>query len=269
MTIANINGVNLNYEVFGQGEAVVCLHGSNNSTQVWANQVAALTPKYRLIALDNRGHGKSAAPTREEDYSIKTFAEDVLGLLRVLNIRKCCLVGHSLGGITALQFAVEHQDSLAALVLVDTTSGGFVRPPNYTQLRQKLDELARSQGMAAAFEYNIANNPLMMKRFQEHPELKEVSRRRMLMTSIDGYIYVEKAINKWQPVTPRLSKIKVPTLIFRGEDDLAFTEATQILKKGIANSELVTVKRVGHSPHEEAPTLFNETLLKFLNRVKW
>ncbi len=269
MPIANINRVNLNYEVAGRGEAVVFFHGSNSSTQSWTNQVSALAPKYKFVALDCRGSGKSAAPSREEDYSIEIFADDVFDLLDLLRIKKCCFVGHSLGGFVALEFALGHQDMLAGLVLVDTSSGQFGRPPGYAELRQKLDELARTEGMEAAFEYNIANNPPIIERFQKHPELKEGMRQRMLMTSVGGYIYVERAIAKWRHVTPRLSEIKVPTLIFRGEEDLAFVEATQTLKKGIADSELVVVKGAGHSPHEEAPDAFNETLLKFLSRISW
>ena len=268
MPVSNINGVNLNYEVAGQGEVVVFLHGMTGSTRDWANQIPALSSKYRVVALDHRGHGQSAAPTREEEYSMQIFANDVFGLLTSLNIKKCCLVGHSLGGFIALEFALKHQDMLAALVLVDTSSGEFVRAPNYAQMRQKLDELASYQGMEAAFEYNVANNPMMIERFQKYPEMKEISRRKMLMTSVDGYIYVSKAMDKWQPVTSRLSEIKVPTLIYWGDEDLGFTEAVQILKRGIADSELVTVKGVGHSPHEEAPDVFTEALLKFLDRIK-
>lgn len=269
MPIANVNGVNLNYEIAGQGEAIIFLHGYTGSSQDWAKQVPVLCPKYRLVALDCRGHSKSAAPSREEEYSVEIFADDVLGLLKTLNIKKCCLVGHSLGGFVALQFALEHQDMLAALVLVGTSSGEYARDPNYAQLRQKLDELARSQGMEAAFEYDVANNPQRIERYQKHPELREVTRRKMLMISVDGYIYVSKAIGKWEPVTPRLAGIKVPTLICWGDEDLPFTEAVQILKKGISDSELVTFKGVGHSPHEEATDTFNETLLKFLGRVSW
>ncbi len=91
----------------------------------------------------------------------------------------------------------------------------------------------------------------------------------MLMTSGEGYIYGPRAISKWEPVTPRLSEIKVPALIYWGEEDLPFTEPSKILKEGIADSELVTVKGVGHNPHEEAPEVFNEALLKFLDRIKW
>jgi len=154
MPVANINGVELNYETAGQseGEAIVFLHGMTGSTRDWASQVSVLSPKYRIAALDQRGHGKSAAPTEEEQYSVPIFADDVLALLTMLGIKKCCLAGHSIGGFIALQFALEHQDMLAALVLVDTSSGQFATDPIVAQVRQKQDELARSQGMEAAFE---------------------------------------------------------------------------------------------------------------------
>jgi pimeloyl-ACP methyl ester carboxylesterase len=269
MPVANINGLNLNYEVAGKGQAVVFLHGMTGSTQDWANQIAVLSPKYKVVALDMRGHGKSAAPTTEAGYSIPLFAEDVLGLLNVLDIRKCCLAGHSIGGFIALQFALDHADRLASLVLVDTSSGQFGIDPNYAQLRQKLDELARSQGPEAAFEYDARNNPMRIERFQKHPELREVSRQKVVMTSVAGYIYGPRAIAKWQPVTPRLSEIRVPTLIYWGNEDTPFAEPVKILKKGIVGSEMVTVQGVGHNPHEEAPEIFNQALLKFLERVKW
>ena len=269
MPISNINGVNLNYEVAGQGEAIVFLHGMTGSTQDWANQFSVLSPKYRCVALDQRGHGKSAAPSKEEDYSMQIFTDDVLSLLKMLDIQKCCLVGHSLGGFIALEFALKHQDMLAALVLADTSSDNSARIREYAQLRQKLDELARSQGMEAAFEFSIANNPMMIERLQRHPELREVTRRKMLQTSVNGSLYGMSAIEKREPVTSRLSEIKVPTLICWGEEDAGFTEAVQILKREISDSELVTVKGVGHNPHEEAPDAFNEALLKFLNRIKW
>jgi 2-succinyl-6-hydroxy-2,4-cyclohexadiene-1-carboxylate synthase len=269
MPIANINGVDLNYEIAGQGDAVVFLHGMTGSTRDWINQISVLSPKYSAVALDQRGHGKSAALSKEEQYSIPIFTDDVFALLRMLDIKKCCLVGHSIGGFTALQFALDYSDMLAALVLVDTSSGQMTRDPGFVKMKQEQDELARSQGMEAAFEFVAANNPIMIGMYQKHPELREVTRRKMLMTSVDGYIFGSSAIAKRQPVTHRLSEIKVPTLIFRGEEDLGFIEAVQVLKEGISDSELVTVSGVGHNPHEDAPDAFNEALLKFLNRIKW
>jgi len=269
MPTANINGVNLNYEVVGQGEAVVFLHGMTGSTQDWKDQFSVLSPNYRAVALDQRGHGKSEGPSGEEEYSIPIFAEDVYGLLKQLDIKKCVLAGHSIGGYIALQYAVEHAETLAGLVLVCTSSGSTKFSADFAALREKLHQIARSQGMEAAVEFDMANNPMRIERLKKHPELREVSRRRMLMTSVNGYIYGQKAIVEWQPVTSRLSEIKVPALICWGDEDEAFSEAVQILNKEIADSELVTFKGVGHNPHEEATDAFNEALLKFLGRVKW
>ena len=68
----------MNYEVAGQGKTVVFLHGMTGSNQDWVNQVCLLTPNYRVVAPDMRGHGKSAAPLEEEKYSIPIFVEEDL-----------------------------------------------------------------------------------------------------------------------------------------------------------------------------------------------
>ncbi len=269
MPVLKVNGVNLYYEQSGQGEAVVFLHGYTGSGKDWVNQAAAISNRYKAITIDHRGHGKSEAPASEEQYSIKIFCQDVYALLNELGVRRCCLVGHSMGGFMALQFVLDHPELVRALVLVDTSSGEFEVAPGYAQLRAKLDELARTQGMEAAFEYDAANNPVRIERFRRHPELQEVTLRKMLNTSVDGYIYVARTFAKWPPVTKRLNEILVPTLIFWGEEDPGFLKASQTLKQSIGGAELITVPNVGHSPHEEAPDFFSKALLKFLSTVKW
>jgi len=268
MPIADVNGVKLNYEIAGQGNAVVCLHGYSGSSQDWGNQIAALSPTHKVIAWDERGHGKSAAPGREEDYTIEIFADDVFGLLNVLGIEKCCLAGHSLGGAIALQFALDHQEMLSGLVLVDTSSK-FPMPLAMFEMRKKMNEIARSQGIEAAFEFEVASDPQRSEFFQEYPDEKEKERQRVLSVSVDGFIYTWKSIERQKPLNHRLSEINVPTLIYLGEEDIGLADEIQVLNKGIANSELVTVKGAGHSPHYEAPDVFNEALLRFLDRINW
>jgi pimeloyl-ACP methyl ester carboxylesterase len=243
--VANINGMNLNYEIGGRGPAVVFLHGGNGRAQDWANQFPVLSSNYTAIALDIRGHGKSEGPQTEAEYSIPLIAEDVLRLLDLLGIDRCCLVGHSFGGFAALQFAITHQDRLAGLVPVDTSSGPYgVGNTKTGELTQKLVE-----------------------KFRQHPELIEPARQTMLEMSVNAYIWGSRTVAKWQPVTPRLPEIKVPTMIFWGEEDKRFETAVKTLAQGIPGAVLTAIKGVGHSPHQDAPDIFNHELLKFLQRV--
>ncbi|MDO9515163.1 MAG: alpha/beta fold hydrolase [Syntrophales bacterium] len=262
-----INDVSLHYEKAGSGEAIVLLHGYTGSTRDWAYQVALLSSEYRVIALDHRGHGMSSDPHDEEDYSIPISSGDVYGLLRLLGIDRCCLMGHSMGGFVALQFALDHPDMVKALVLVDTSSGTFDVAPGYPELRAKLDELAREEGIEAAFEYDATHNPIRIERFRRHPEWREIARQKALGTSVDGYIYVARSFGKWQPVTDRLGEIQVPVLIFRGDEDTPFVSASETLRESITGAELVVVPGAGHSPHEESPGIFNEKLASFLEAV--
>jgi len=267
MPSGHVNGVNLNYQMAGTGNAVLFVHGYTGSGNDWSHQISALSPTHRVTAMDLRGHGKSDAPSKEEEYSMEIFRDDVLGLLDHLRMDKCCLVGHSLGGFIALEFALAHPHRLAGLVLVDTSSGDWDRPAGYGELRIKLDELARKEGMEAAFHYDASHNPLRIERFQKHPELREVFRKKMCMTSVDGYIYAGKAMGRWQTVTERLPRIGVPTLVVWGEEDWPFRTSARMLTERIPNAQLVTIQAVGHSPHEEAPGVFNDVLTKFLKKI--
>jgi pimeloyl-ACP methyl ester carboxylesterase len=173
-----------------------------------------------------------------------------------------------MGGFTALQFVLDHPELVSGLVLVDTSSGEWDVIPGYAELRAKLDELARTEGLEAAFAYDAANNPVRVQRFQKQPEQYEIARRKTINTSVNGYIYVPRTFGKWLSVTSRLSEIKVPTIIFRGEDDLGFVKASNILKEFIKGAELVVVPKAYHNPHEEAPGFFNEYFSKFLSGLK-
>ena len=268
MPLANINNLNLYYESVGQGDAIVFLHGFTGSSKDWRHQMAVVKDRFQGIGLDLRGHGQSQAPNTEDGYSIYLNCDDVRGLLAHLGIDRCCLVGHSMGGFTALQFAMENPEMLWGLVLVDTSSGEWDTAPGYAELRAKLDELARSEGLEAAFEYDAQNNPARIERFEKEPEQREISRAKTLNTAVDAYIYAPRSFRKWQSVTDRLGDITVPTIIFRGEFDAGFIKASDILKERIPGSELVVVPDAYHNPHEEAPDVFNDRFMAFLSRVK-
>ena len=268
MPSARIGSIELYYEEQGQGLPIVFAHGFTGSHADWASPMAALSQRFRVVAMDHRGHGRSQAPSSPSDYSASIMAHDIRSLLEHLGIEECCLVGHSMGGFMALELVLNHPEMVRALVLVDTSSGGFGRAAGFEELQAKLDDLARKEGMDAAFEYMAAHNEMVRARFERHPELREDSRQKMLQTSVDGYIHTWHAIAQWPPVTARLSEIRVPTLIFLGEEDTPFERPSEVLREGIAGSKLVLIPGSGHCPHEEAPEAFNRVLLEFLDTIR-
>lgn len=269
MPVANINGVNLHYEVAGEGKAIVLVHGFTGSTLDWEKQIPVLSRKYKVVALEMRGHGKSEATNKEEDYYLPVFADDIFDLLKMLKIEKCCLVGFSMGGIVSLEFVLEHPEMVALLALVSTTSGEVLRPPGYARLRLKLNEIALKHGMESVFEYDAIHNPQRVELYLHHPEQRDRVRQNMLNTSVEAYVNITKATAKRKPLTPRLGEIKVPAIILYGEEDTPFSDASKVLHKGIAGSELITFKGVGHSLQEQASDLFNRTLFDFMSRNNW
>lgn len=125
MPIARPATVDLEYFVHGHGpRRVVFAHGFQASAQIW-RQVQDLLPAaaYTSISMNNRGAGASEAPPREEDFTVQAFAGDLHDLVTHLGWERFVLVGHSLGGATALQFAVDHPELLEGLVLLDPADG--------------------------------------------------------------------------------------------------------------------------------------------------
>jgi len=267
MPKAHINDVDLHYEVSGIGPSIALCHGYTSSSHDWSFQIPALSQNYQVITMDHRGHGNSSAPSHANAYSIPIFANDIYQLLNYLGTTKCCLVGHSMGGFIALQFAIDYPQLITSLVLVGTSSS-WINLPGYAELRTKLDEIARRDGMEAAFEYDTRHNPLLRRHFEKHPELREIAKRRICRTSVDGFTHAGQALLLWPSVTSRLGEISAPTLVILGEEDTAFRQPSKDLAKGIPNSELKLVPQASHSPQEERPTTFNRLLTEFLSKVE-
>ena len=118
-----VNGVNIYYEISGQGPALVLLHGWTENHNFWKFQIPDFSKDYKVVAIDLRGHGKSDKP--ETKYSIQKFADNLYHVLNGLGIDGAIIAGHSMGGMTALVFCLTHPEKVKALILVNTTSAGI------------------------------------------------------------------------------------------------------------------------------------------------
>lgn len=144
------DGVRIRYLDLGEGEAVVLLHGFALSAEVnWGltGLLDSLPEKYRMLALDQRGHGRSDKPHDPEDYGL-AFVEDVIRLLDALEIEKAHVVGYSMGGTLALRLAADHPDRVRSVVIggAGWAPPGTPLPPGLQEWPAKIERIAEEGG---------------------------------------------------------------------------------------------------------------------------
>jgi pimeloyl-ACP methyl ester carboxylesterase len=138
------DGVRLRYQVSGQGPPVVLIHGFGETLERWetAGVTQALTPHFRVIVLDVRGHGQSGKPHEPESYG-PALATDVVNLLHQVGAPKAHIVGYSLGALVALDIAAHHQESALSVVL---GGAGWITQEALDGLSEQADTLEREGG---------------------------------------------------------------------------------------------------------------------------
>ncbi|MBI3978070.1 MAG: alpha/beta fold hydrolase [Chloroflexi bacterium] len=263
-------GVTLSYDDHGSGSPVVLAHGMSESTALWAGQIGPVADRYRLILWDNRGHGRSEAPAGQEQYSVDLYAADLLALLDHLGIDRACVGGLSMGGYTAVAFAVTYPDRLSSLVLADTAPGEETipnRPPAEQAIRERLplEELALREGMAAVARRTLADGTAPAEALAD-PVQRARYVERLTRLSVNGYIWAWRSLRSRPSYTARLGEIQVPTLCIAGERD-EFLPAVQLLAERIPKAEMVVIPNAGHTSNVDQPDLFNRALVDFLARV--
>ena len=112
------NGISMNYELSGSGRCFTLIHGAGDNLNAWYNQVPVFSQHYRVLTYDVRGHGQTELP--EVELSAELWVEDLRALLEALNISEIILLGYSMGGAIALEFALTHSKMVTALILSNT-----------------------------------------------------------------------------------------------------------------------------------------------------
>ncbi len=254
-----VGEVTLYYDDQGSGDPIVFLHGFTLDRRMWRRQMEYFSPKYRVIAYDSRGHGKSCCP--ESGYSRGDRVEDLRNFTKGLHLDKFHLVGLSMGGATALGYAIDYPETLMSLTLVDTAAGGYSPPPKYRDFREQamtigVEKTKRLWIRSTLFYYINRNEELRQ-------ELKEI------ISGHCGLLWLDPKRGKYKDrddVT-LADGIKLPTMIFVGDKDRFFIPLAKILHEKIADSEIDIVPDVGHMLNMEAPERFNFRFEQFLERV--
>ena len=235
---------NISYEVGGSGKNVVLLHCWAGSKEYWKWTIRALIPHFRVYAPDLKGFGDSDKP--KDGYTMADFSKLVADFFDVLGIDKAILVGYSMGGKIAVDFAEQHPDRVDKLVLVGTPVGKV------------------SFGLRV-FAWPIVGKPWywLVRKIGQYTLRTEEARSAWLKPTITSAVRSMKAFSETD-LTERLSNIHVPTLIVIGEKDRSSAAGqARIFLQKLEDVRLGIVKHTGHSPMCENPAPFNRLLLDF------
>lgn len=253
------NGIQIYYEDHGQGPPLVLIHGLGSSTQDWEVQVSEFSKSYRVVTLDLRGHGQTDKPPGP--YSIPMMAKDVKGLLQTLNLPPVHLVGLSLGGAVAFQFAIDFPDWVKTLTIVNSGPSLGGSPEEAKQEIERRVGIVQQMGMRAMGE---ALSPTLFPKPEQAP-LRETFIKRWATNDPQAYIEATRSILGWN-VTEKLKEIKCPTLILAADQDYTPVAAKEAYVKLIPNAELVVITDAHHAMSMECPEKFNAALRDFLTR---
>ena len=259
-----VNGVNLAVEVRGEGPAVLFVHGYPLDRTLWQHQLGALTG-FRRIAPDLRGLGLSDAP--DLGYSMATYADDLAALLDALHVDQAVVVGLSMGGYIALEFARRYRARLRGLVLMDTRAEADA--PEVRKAREAAAQVARERG-AAAIAAQMVPTLFAPGAAQTMPQVVDRVRAMMEAAPVKGIVGALAAMRDRADNTPFLRELgEVPTLVVVGEQDQ--TTPPRVVRgvaEGIPGAMLSVIPGAGHLPPVEQPLATTRVLTEFLQSLR-
>ena len=238
-----VNGAKIYYEEYGQGEPLILLHGFGRTLADWKPFISEFSKKFRVIAWDMRGHGRSTNPDTSKVFLHATAAEDLLELMEKLRLSKVKAVGHSSGGIIILYAAIKEPDRFEAIVPVSAQLHYSLQTREFIKMNAKpeayyeFNELERQHGKT--------KGRVIARQFYHFHEL-----------------YGDPALTPDQ-----LATINARSLIVHGDNDFVPVSQALEMHKNIRNAHLWIVPNGWHLPHLGGSNEvdFNRRVLEFLN----
>lgn len=249
----------------GDGPPLLFSHGLLMSGRMFDAQVAALQGRYRCIRWDHRGQGRSADVSGRA-ISIEQVTDDAVALIRALALPPAHFVGLSMGGFVGMRLAARHPELLRSLTLLDTSADA--EPAENVPRYRLLNALTRWLGIRWVVGRVM---PIMFGRTFLSDPAKAADRAHWRAQLAGNRPSIYRAVNgvvEREAVAPELGKIRCPTLVLVGEEDVATVPAkSERICALIAGAELVRIPGAGHSSSVEQPAAVTAALDAFLHRV--
>jgi|WetSurMetagenome_2_1015567.scaffolds.fasta_scaffold18655_3 3-oxoadipate enol-lactonase len=259
MPVTEVNGINIYYEVQGQGDPLVLIAGFGSTIKGWMNQVPVFKQHYQVIMFDNRGIGKSDKP--KGPYRAKMMADDTIGLMDHLGIKKAHILGCSMGGGIAQELVLKYPDRVNKLILASTSALRNDGPDGGTQAFFKILRLPIRKLM-----YNLvslAMNKTTAKMI--YVPMVWIQSRFTNDSDETGLRGQIDAVVNYSTPHDKLLSIKCPVLVITGSKDrVVKPSSSDTLAKLIPDTRLVKLENGSHMVNFEMSKVFNIEILRFL-----
>ncbi|MCH8989246.1 MAG: alpha/beta fold hydrolase [Chloroflexi bacterium] len=270
------DGVDIHYQVAGQGYPLVWSHEFAGDITSWEPQVNFFSRRYQIITYCHRGYPPSGVPGDPAAYSQDHLVEDLNRLLQHLGIEQAYIGGLSMGGTVAISFAIAHPEMCRALIVASAGAGSNSGDRERLLASwQALSESMIADGMEK-FADGYARGPERVQFLRKDPVGWAKFHAGLASHSAQGSSLTFRGVQMKRPTIYELEKdlqqIKAPTLVLIGDEDTPCVEPAIFMKRSIPACGLAVFPQSGHTINLEEPGLYNRTVLDFLTAVeagKW
>jgi pimeloyl-ACP methyl ester carboxylesterase len=239
----------------GAGAPLLLVHGFTGSDLDWADVQPALARDRRVVSYTHRGH---AGSPRTAPYTFDALVGDLEALVDELGLAPMHLLGHSMGGVVVLRYALDHPERVASLVLMDTfaepalSGGGWIAA---------VKEKVQAEGMGALVE--------MMRGFLQdaRPEVLERVEQKLANMDVDAFCSLGDELGAYPALVGRLGELTLPVTVLGGAHDTNLVAPAHVMADAIPGAHLVVLPGCGHSPQEDDPEAWLRALGDHLARA--
>ncbi len=261
----DVGKIRLYYEEMGEGLPLIMLHGGLLDRRMWDDQFQLFSKQYRVIRYDVRNHGMSRAVP-----DTFTHYDDLYRVMEQLGIEKAVIMGLSLGGRIAVDFALEYPEKVSALVLAAPGLSGYnFNSPELQEVNVPMQKAFQEGNLDMGIEYfqrGWTDGP-----HREPSEVDSTIRakvRTMAVNSAEHWNPQSRVVEQVPPAVDRLGEIQAPTLAVVGELDMPdILDIVDRIEKSVSGAKKVIVPGVAHMVNMEKPEEFNAIVLNFLGEL--
>jgi len=244
----DIDDVKLYYEVYGEGQPIILLHGNGSSIASFNNQIPALSSKYKVYAIDSRAQGRSSDSTKELSY--KLMANDIASFIKTLNLLNANIVGWSDGGNIGIELAFAYPELVNKVVTIGANY-------NHENFLAEVDrfEMEKDDPLIVKTADWVRLNHNSLERLSSNPAKLPIIRKKLA-----------KLMDKYPNFTAdSLKRIQTPFLVIASDHDIITIDHSVSLYKHLPNAYLFIVPNASHLSLAEFPNLINGEIIRFLD----